>query len=60
LKIKVEGRQFTESQHKEAVAFLQKILLDLGRHAVVTLGNASVLLDDHRQLAQLINERRRQ
>ena len=47
----IEGREFGMSQRKEAVAFLEGILLDLDRHAMVIIDDHGLLLDHHEQLA---------
>ena len=45
--IMIEGREFGMSQHREAVAFLEGILLDLDRHAMVIIDGYGLLLDHH-------------
>jgi len=52
--IMIEGREFGMSQHKEAVAFLEGILLDLDRHAVVIIDGHGLLLDHHEQLEEIL------
>ena len=53
--IDIEGRQFYEYQKHEAVAFLEGLLMDLGRHAMVFINDYGLLLDDHRQLQQILD-----
>jgi len=53
--IDIEGRQFEVYQKKEAVAFLEGLLQDLERHAMVFIDDYGVLLDDHRQLQQILD-----
>ena len=53
--IEVEGRQFTLAQHREAVAFLEGILLDLDRHAMVIIDDHGLLLDHHEQLKEILD-----
>ena len=52
--IDIEGRQFYEYQKQEAVAFLEGLLIDLGRHAMVIIDGYGLLLDDHHQLAEIL------
>jgi hypothetical protein len=52
--IMIEGREFTLAQHREAVAFLEGILLDLDRHAVVIIDGHGLLLDHHEQLEEIL------
>ena len=53
--IDIEGRQFQVYQKQEAVAFLEGLLMDLGRHAMVFIGDYGLLLDDHRQLQEILD-----
>jgi len=52
--IEIEGRQFQITQKQEAVAFLEGVLMDLDRHAMVIIDGYGLLLDDHHQLAEIL------
>ena len=41
--IEVEGREFTLAQHREAVAFLEGILLDLDRLSIIIVENLIII-----------------
>ena len=45
--ITIEGRTFLLTQQKEAIAFLEGMLYDLDRHALVIVSGYGMLLDDH-------------
>jgi hypothetical protein len=51
----IEGREFGMSKRREAVAFLEGILLDLDRHAMVVLDGHGLLLDHHEQLQEILD-----
>ena len=51
----IEGREFWMSQRREAVAFLEGILLDVDRHAMVVLDGHGLLLDHHEQLQEILD-----
>lgn len=52
--IEIEGREFTLAQHREAMAFLEGILLGLDRHAMVIIDGYGLLLDHHEQLEEIL------
>ena len=53
--ITIEGRTFLPTQQKEAIAFLEGMLYDLNRHAIVVVSGYGMLLDDHKQLEEFLN-----
>ena len=53
--ITIEGRTFLLTQHTEAIAFLEGMLYDLDRHALVIVSGYGMLLDDHSQLKEVLN-----
>jgi hypothetical protein len=53
--ITIEGRTFLLTQQKEAIAFLEGMLYDLNRHALVIVSGYGMLLDDHKQLEEFLN-----
>ena len=54
--ITIEGRTFLLTQQKEAIAFLEGMLYDLDRHALVVVSGCTVmLLDDHSQLKEFLD-----
>ena len=52
--ITIEGRTFPLTQKKEAVAFLEGMLYDLDRHALVVVCHRGMLLDDSNQLKEYL------
>ena len=53
--ITIEGRTFLLTQQTEAIAFLEGMLYDLDRHALVIVSGYGMLLDDHKQLEEFLN-----
>jgi hypothetical protein len=53
--ITIEGRTFLLTQQTEAIAFLEGMLYDLDRHALVFVSGYGMLLDDHKQLEEFLN-----
>ena len=54
--ITIEGRTFLLTQQKEAIAFLEGMLYDLDRHALVIVSGYGMLLDDHKQLEEFLQQ----
>ena len=52
--ITIEGRTFLLTQQKEAIAFLEGMLYDLDRHALVVGCHRGMLLDDSNQLKEYL------
>ena len=55
--ITIEGRTFLLTQQTEAIAFLEGMLYDLDRHALVIVSGYGMLLDDHSQLKEFLNNK---
>ena len=53
--ITIEGRTFLLTQQTEAIAFLEGMLYDLDRHALVIVSGYGMLLDYHKQLEEFLN-----
>ena len=53
--ITIEGRTFLLTQQTEAIAFLEGMLYVLDRHALVVVSGYGMLLDDHKQLEEFLN-----
>ena len=53
--ITIEGRTFLLTQQKEAIAFLEGMLYDLDRHALVVVSGYGMLLDDFNQLKEFLD-----
>jgi len=53
--ITIEGRIFLLTQQTEAIAFLEGMLYDLDRHALVVVSGYGMMLDDHKQLEEFLN-----
>ena len=53
--ITIEGLTFLLTQQTEAIAFLEGMLYDLDRHALVIVSGYGMLLDDHKQLEEFLN-----
>jgi hypothetical protein len=52
--ITIEGRTFLLTQQTEAIAFLEGMLYDLDRHALVVVSGYGMMLDDHKQLEEFL------